>query len=51
MPYKRVGRCIYHKNPDGSAGSKKGCSVSVEKAKAYLKALYANTEDIQRKKK
>jgi hypothetical protein len=50
-PYVRVGKCVHHQNPDGSVGSKKGCSVSVAKAKAYLKALYANTEDVPKKKK
>lgn len=41
MPYKRVGKCVYKKNRDGSQGKKTGCSKTVAKAKKYLKALYA----------
>jgi len=41
MPYKRVGKCVYKKNTNGELGAKVGCSDSVEKAKSYLKALYA----------
>ena len=44
MPYKRVGKCIYKKKPDGSQGKKKGCSGSVSKAKKYLKKLYSVEE-------
>ena len=39
MPYKRIGKCVYKKNPDGSKGKKKGCSATVAKAKKYLKKL------------
>jgi len=38
MPYERKGKCVYNKE----TGKKKGCSSSVGKAKAYLKALYAS---------
>ena len=37
------------KNKDGSRGKKEGCSDSVEKAKDYLKALYANVDDATKK--
>ena len=37
------------KNKDGSRGEKEGCSNSIEKAKDYLKALYANTDDAPKK--
>jgi hypothetical protein len=50
-PYRRVGKCVHHENPDGSVGAKKGCSTSVEGAKAYLRALYSHTTDIPKKKK
>jgi hypothetical protein len=36
MPYERKGKCVYKKT-----GEKVGCSNSIEKAKSYLKALYA----------
>jgi hypothetical protein len=42
MPYKRVGKCVYKKYDNGELGAKVGCSDSVEKAKDYLKALYAS---------
>jgi hypothetical protein len=38
MPYTRKGKCVYNKETD----EKKGCSASVDKAKDYLKALYAS---------
>jgi len=38
MPYELKGKCVYNKE----TGKKKGCSSSVKKAKAYLKALYAS---------
>jgi hypothetical protein len=38
MPYELKGKCVYNKE----TGKKKGCSSSVEKAKAYMKALYAS---------
>ena len=37
MPYERKGKCIFNKE----TGEKKGCSTSVSKAKAYMRALYA----------
>lgn len=37
MPYERKGKCIYNKE----TGEKKGCSTTVGKAKAYMRALYA----------
>jgi len=39
MPYERRGKCIYNKK----TGKSKGCSSSIEKAKAHMKALYAAT--------
>jgi hypothetical protein len=38
MPYKLKGKCVYNKE----TGKKKGCSSSVKKAKAYMRALYAS---------
>ena len=38
MPYELRGTCVYNKE----TGKKKGCSSSVKKAKAYMKALYAS---------
>lgn len=38
MPYERKGKCIYNKE----TGEKKGCSNSIGKAKAYMRALYAS---------
>jgi len=37
MPYKRKGKCIFNKE----TGEKKGCSTTVGKAKAHMRALYA----------
>ena len=39
--FERKGKCVYKKT-----GKKKGCSDSVPKAKKYLKALYANSDDV-----
>lgn len=41
--YKRKGKCVYKTE----TGEKKGCSDSVAMAKKYVKALYANTDDIK----
>ena len=41
MPYIRKGKCIFRKD----TGKKVGCSDTIENAKDYLKALYANAED------
>lgn len=49
MPFIRDGKCVYKKNKDGSRGKKEGCSDSIEKAKDYLKALYANVDDATKK--
>ena len=38
MPYELRGKCVYNKE----TGKKKGCSSSVKKAKAYMRALYAS---------
>jgi hypothetical protein len=38
MPYQRRGKCVYNKE----TGAKKGCSDSIDGAKAYMKALYSN---------
>jgi hypothetical protein len=37
MPYERKGKCIYNKK----TSEKKGCSSTVGKAKAHMRALYA----------
>lgn len=50
-PYIRKGKCVYHENPDGSAGGKVGCSKDVATAKRYLKALYVHSPDAGSKKK
>lgn len=36
MPYKRKGLCVYN----SATGEKKGCSDTVEEAKAYMRKLY-----------
>jgi hypothetical protein len=41
MPYMRVGKCVFKKNPDGSRGESRGCSDSVEMARKHMGALYA----------
>ena len=46
MPYIRIGKCVHKKTKDGKPGEKQGCSKSVTKAKKYLKALYANADDV-----
>jgi hypothetical protein len=38
MPYERKGKCIYNKE----TGEKKGCSTTIGKAKAHMRALYAS---------
>ena len=45
MPFKRKGKCVFKITKSGNQGKKKGCSSSVAKAKKYVKALYANSED------
>ena len=45
MPYKRFGKCVY-KTKGKKRGKKMGCSKTTSKAKKYLKALYANTDDV-----
>lgn len=46
MPFKRKGKCVFKITKSGKQGKKKGCSTSVEKAKKYVKALYANSDDM-----
>ena len=41
--YERKGKCVYKKE----TGEKKGCSDTVAMAKKYVKALYANADDIK----
>ena len=43
MPYIRRGQCVYKKT-----GKKMGCSKNVEKAKAHMRALYANVKDVKK---
>ena len=46
MPFKRKGKCVFTITKKGNQGKKKGCSKSVARAKKYVKALYANSEDM-----
>ena len=46
MPWKRKGKCVFKITKNKKIGKKQGCSDSVEKAKKYLKALYANADDV-----
>ena len=46
MPFKRKGKCVFKITKNGKKGKKKGCSKSVSKAKKYVKALYANSDDM-----
>ena len=50
MPWKRYGKCVYKTKQNKKGKTKKvkkqGCSTSVSMAKKYLKALYANTDEI-----
>lgn len=46
MPFKRKGKCVFKITKSGNQGEKKGCSKTVAKAKKYVKALYANSEDM-----
>jgi hypothetical protein len=45
MPYVIVGKCVHKKNEDGSTGETVKCHESEEKAKAHMRALYANVKD------
>jgi hypothetical protein len=47
MPWRRKGKCVFKINKDKSTGKKQGCSDSATKAKKYLKALYANVDEVQ----
>ena len=46
MPWKRKGKCVFKITKSGKQGKKQGCSKSVAKAKKYVKALYANADDV-----
>ena len=46
MPWKRIGKCVFKTTKSGKKKEKQGCSDSVPKAKEYLKALYANADDV-----
>ena len=46
MPFRRDGRCVFKITKKNKKGKKKGCSDSVAKAKKYIQALYANSEDV-----
>lgn len=48
MPYLLDGKCVYKKNADGSKGESRGCSETVELAKAHLRALYAHEKTKER---
>lgn len=45
MPYIREGRCVYHRQADGSRGELIKCHETAEQAQRHLAALYANVED------
>lgn len=51
MPWKRKGKCVFKITKSGKQGKKQGCSTSIEKAKKYLKALYANAKDVSEQEK
>ena len=44
MEFKRKGKCVFKITKKGK--KKKGCSKTVAKAKKYVKALYANSDDV-----
>ena len=46
MPFKRFGKCVFKTTKTGKKKEKKGCSDTVPMAKKYLKALYANADDV-----
>ena len=46
MPWKRFGKCVFKTTKSGEKKEKEGCSDSVPMAKKYLKALYANADDV-----
>ena len=46
MPWKRYGKCVFKITKSGKKKKKQGCSDSVEKAKDYVKALYANVDEV-----
>ena len=46
MPFKRYGKCVFKITKSGKKGEKKGCSKTVAKAKKYVNALYANSDDV-----
>jgi hypothetical protein len=46
MPFKRINKCVYKTTKTGKKKEKKGCSDTVPMAKKYLKALYANANDV-----
>jgi hypothetical protein len=47
MPWRRKGKCVFKINKDKTIGKKQGCSDSTTKAKKYLKALYANVDEMK----
>ena len=46
MSFKRRKNCVFKITKSGNLGKKKGCSKTVAKAKKYVKALYANSDDL-----
>ena len=46
MPFRREGKCVF--KIVKTRKQKKGCSKTVAKAKKYLKALYANSDDVMK---
>ena len=46
MPWKRFGKCVFKTTESGEKKEKEGCSDTIPMAKKYLKALYANADDV-----
>ena len=46
MPWKRIGKCVFKTTKSGKKKEKEGCSDTIPMAKKYLKALYANADDV-----
>ena len=46
MPWKRKGKCVFKITKSGKQGKKQGCSKTAEKAKKYIKALYASEDSV-----
>lgn len=49
MPYMKEGKCVYHKNADGSRGELIKCHETEEQALAHLQALEINVPEAHEK--